>query len=75
MAEQWLFRRFILNRYVDVNDYSGTGIVVYGVQFPDKTCAYRWCTDKPGTTCVADSIEDVIAIHGHDGATIVEWWD
>jgi len=70
-----MFRRFVLNRYVDVNNYSGTGIVVYGVQFPDGTCAYRWHTDKPGTTCIADSIQDIADIHGHDGATVLEWID
>lgn len=67
-------RRFVLNRLIDVNGISGTGTVVYGVQFPDGTVVYRWNT-VTATTVVADSIDDVMSIHGHDGATVLEWID
>lgn len=67
-------RRWRLVRNTDVNGISGTGVVAYGVQFPDGTVAYRWNSDT-ATTVVADSIETVASIHGHDGATVVEWLD
>lgn len=67
-------RRFILIRKEDVTGVSGTGVVVWGVVFPDGTATYRWNTPT-ATTCVGDSIDDVIAIHGHNGATELVWID
>lgn len=67
-------RRFVLNRKVDVNDFSGTGIVVWGIEFPDGACAYRWNSEFK-TTIVADDVDTVIKIHGHDGATELVWID
>jgi hypothetical protein len=67
-------RRFVLYRDVDVNGVSGVGAVVWGIQFPDGRCAYRWNTTT-ATTSVADSIADIEAIHGHDGRTRVVWLD
>ncbi|MEV8634263.1 hypothetical protein AB0395_21670 [Streptosporangium sp. NPDC051023] len=69
-----MFRRFVLIRLQDVSGVSGRGIVVHGVQFPDGVCAYRWHSDRR-TTCVADGIDDIEAIHGHGGATVVHWLD
>ncbi|MBO2461682.1 hypothetical protein [Actinomadura violacea] len=59
---------------MDVSGISGEGVVVWGVEFPDGRCAYRWNTDT-ATTSVADSIDDVEAIHGHNGATRLVWLD
>jgi hypothetical protein len=67
-------RRFRLIRHHDVSGVSGTGPVAEGVQFTDAAVALRWYGDYP-TTTVWDSIESVIAIHGHHGATEVEWYD
>ncbi len=67
-------RRFRLIRHHDVSGVSGTGPVAEGVQFTDGAVALRWYGDYP-TTTVWDSIESVIAIHGHHGATEVEWYD
>ncbi|WP_460655850.1 hypothetical protein [Kribbella endophytica] len=53
---------------------SGTGPVAEGVQFTDGAVALRWYGDYP-TTTVWDGIDSVIAIHGHSGATEVEWLD
>ncbi|MFF1820630.1 hypothetical protein ACFVWG_25215 [Kribbella sp. NPDC058245] len=53
---------------------SGTGPVAEGVQFTDGSVALRWYGDYP-TTTVWDGIESVVAIHGHGGATEVEWID
>jgi hypothetical protein len=67
-------RRFKLIRQTDVSDFSGTGAVVEGVQFSDSSVALRWTTAY-SSWAVYRSIEDVIAIHGHEGATNVEWLD
>lgn len=67
-------RRFRLMRHEDVSGVSGTGPVAEGVQFTDGAVALRWYGDYP-TTTVWDGIDSVIAIHGHSGATEVEWLD
>lgn len=68
------FRRFVLIRDEDETGLSGTGLVAFGVQFPDGTAATRW--NAPiAQTCVWSRIEDVMLIHGHQGKTRVEWID
>lgn len=64
----------MLVRDVDVSGISGEGVVVWGIVWPDGRCAYRWNTDT-ATDQLADSIEHVQAIHGHNGATRVVWLD
>lgn len=67
-------RRFVLEREVDVSGVSGTGTVAEGVQFTDGTCVIRWHGDRRSTVVWSD-IEDVIFIHGHNGATTIKWVD
>jgi hypothetical protein len=67
-------RRFQLVREVDVSGVSGTGVVAYGVEFPDGVVVTRWDA-RIAQTCVWESIADVEAIHGHNGCTVVEWLD
>lgn len=69
-----MLRRFRLNRREDVSGISGTGYVVEGVQFTDGKVAARWLTPT-ATIELADSIADFVTIHGHDGATVIEWVD
>lgn len=68
------FRRFYFRRDRDDHGVSGTGVVVLGVQFPNGRVVVQWQGDKPSTV-VWDSVEDAIAIHGHDGATQLVWID
>ncbi len=68
------FRRFRLRRHVDASGVSGTGLVAEGVQFSDGHCAMRWLTDT-ASVAIYDSITDLEAIHGHEGATVIEWVD
>lgn len=63
-----------LIRGEDLSGISGTGHVVDGVQFEDGKVVTRW-RSPIAQTCVWDSIEDVQAIHGHNGATVIEWID
>jgi hypothetical protein len=59
---------FKLMRDQDVSGVSGTGIVAEGFVFTDGTVALRWRGDL-ASTAFYDSITDVEAIHGHEGAT------
>lgn len=61
-------RPFYLQRAEDVTGVSGTGVIAHGVQFPDGVTVLRWVTGK-STTAVWDSLEDALAVHGHDGRT------
>ena len=78
MADDHLFveehRRFVLFRSSDVSGISGTGIVAWGVLFPDGHVVTRW-NGEPAQTCAFDQIEDVLIIHGHAGATRILWLD
>ena len=65
-------RRFVLNRDEDVSGMSGTGLVAEGVVFSDGTAVLRWTVEYK-STCVYDSVDDLIAIHGHQGSTQVVW--
>ncbi|AZM47752.1 hypothetical protein DMB38_19955 [Streptomyces sp. WAC 06738] len=62
--------RFHLDRHEDITGVSGEGTVAGGVIFPDGTVAMRWNTGTK-STAIYDSIDDVVAIHGHNGATVV----
>ena len=65
-------RTFRLNRLEDISHVSGTGHVADGVQFEDGQVVLSW---KGRHHCISvwPSIADVQAIHGHEGATVVEW--
>jgi hypothetical protein len=61
-------REFHLDRVEDVSGVSGISVVAEGVIFTDGRVAMRWLTGVR-STAVYDSIEDVEAIHGHEGRT------
>lgn len=67
-------RRFRLVRDRDVSGVSGTGVVAHGVQFTDGAVVTRWDA-AVAQTCVWASIHDVEHVHGHGGATRIEWID
>lgn len=66
-------RRFVLVRSEDISGVSGVGIVAHGCDFGSKTILY-WLGEY-ATLGVYDSIEALLAIHGHEGRTWVEWLD
>ena len=70
-----MMRRFILVRHQDISGVSGTGSVAEGVVFSTGTVALQWLTHGVHSVAVHRSIEDVIRIHGHDGATSIRWVD
>jgi hypothetical protein len=65
-------KTFILYRDKDVSGVSGTGAVAEGVQFGDGVVVLRW-RGEHASTVVWASIDDALAIHGHDGLTRVVW--
>lgn len=63
-------KTFKLVRNIDVSGVSGTGIVAEGVQFHDGQCVLSWFGRFHSIT-VWPNIDDVISVHGHEGATEV----
>jgi hypothetical protein len=61
-------RRFHLKRDVDVSGVSGTGIVAFGVQAPNGTCVLWWDSEHESIG-IYPSMDTLLAIHGHSGAT------
>ena len=61
-----------LQREVDWSGVSGTGRVAELALFSDGCVALHWMSAHPSTTLYA-SLEDVIHVHGHGGATQVVW--
>ena len=61
-------RPFWLQRVEDESGVSGVGLVAEGVVLSNGWCALTWLT---GNKSVAfyPSLEEVEAIHGHDGKT------
>lgn len=67
-------RSFELVRLVDVSGVSGIGVVAEGTQYSDGAVALRWLGDHPSTVAW-DSVESVLAVHGHGGKTVLRWLD
>lgn len=67
-------RTFQMIRHVDVTGISGTGVIAEGTQFRDGTTVLRWYGDHP-STAVWPSVEEIAAVHGHQGATEIRWLD
>ncbi|MEV6413886.1 hypothetical protein [Kribbella sp. NPDC051718] len=65
-------RTFELVRLVDHSGVSGPGLVAYGVQFPSGRVALHWHSNRP-STAAWDSVDDMLAVHGHGGDTILRW--
>lgn len=56
-------------RFVLVRDSEN---VAEGVRWGDGTVAVRWLSEHASTVVWPD-LETALAVHGHDGATRVEW--
>lgn len=69
-------RRFLLWRDEDVTGVSGTGCVAEGIKFSDGTVALRWRSQWPTSVVFHDrGIDAVEAVHGHGGATEIDFID
>ncbi len=67
-------RRLTLVRDEDPTGISGVGEIAEGVQFSDGAVVLRWLTEHRSTG-VYENLRDLLAIHGHEGRTRVEWKD
>jgi hypothetical protein len=61
-------RQFFLHRLVDITGVSGTGCVAEGIVFSNGWVAMTWLSEQPSMSFYT-SIEQVAAIHGHNGTT------
>jgi hypothetical protein len=68
-------RRFVLQRDEDETGVSGVGQVAEGVEFTDGRVALRWIVGEHRSTVTWDNIDNVEAIHGHNGRTRIVWVD
>jgi hypothetical protein len=69
------FRRFVLDRKVDISGVSGTGIVAQGVEFDNGKCAVTFVRGPVCSVICYDSLEDVLRVHGHDNTTELHFVD
>jgi hypothetical protein len=65
-------RLFYLVRTHDVSGVSGVGDVAEGVEFSSGKVVLSWRTPIT-SVAVYDSMDEMIAIHSHDGTTTVRW--
>lgn len=65
-------RTFKLIRLRDVSGISGEGAVAEGVTFQDGTAVVHWLSETPSIN-IYRSMEELLHIHGHEGATHVEF--
>lgn len=71
-----MFRRFQLRRDTDVTGVSGTGVVAEGIEFSNGVVALQWLSEFPTSVVFHQrGMESVEAVHGHGGATKIEWLD
>jgi len=83
-------RQFVLYRYKDLSGVSGEGTVAEGIEFANGQVALRWYPKTynskkreareagftfRGSISVFQSIDEIIAIHGHHGNTKVLYLD
>jgi hypothetical protein len=68
-------RRFQLVRHEDPTGVSGTGVVADGIVWPDQTATIHWRGTHASYVHWPRGIASVEAIHGHGGATTIDWID
>jgi hypothetical protein len=71
-------RRFLLVRETDISGVSGTGVVAEGIRFSDDRVVLNWFfSNNEGMShaglSIYDNIKDCEKIHGHNGATKIQW--
>lgn len=67
-------RRFQLHRDHDESGVSGVGVVAEGCEFSNGLCSLTWLTEYRCVT-IFTSVKELIAVHGHEGATRLVWVD
>lgn len=67
-------REGVLFRHEDRSGVSGTDVVAELTEFSSGKVALGWLGDHPSVS-VWDSTDEVLAVHGHQGATVIRWSD
>ncbi len=67
-------RNFLLWRIEDETEISDIGIVAEGIEFLNRQCVLRWTT-QPGSVAIYENADHLLAIHGHNGKTVIIWRD
>ena len=67
-----MIRIFVLDRIEDETGISGTGVVAEGIEFSNNKCVLSWLTEHK-SIAIYESIEEVEAIHGHNGKTVIRF--
>jgi len=73
-GEYFSMRRFKLIRKEDISKVSGIGYVAEGCLFKDGHCVLVWKSNHSSVN-VYSSLDDILHVHGHSGATKIEWID
>lgn len=68
-------RRFVLVRHKDVTGQSGVGIIGEGCQWTGGTASLHWMTDYESFVHWPGGVDAILAVHGHQGATVARWLD
>lgn len=74
MNKHRIGKRFRLLRSEDISGVSGTGYVAEGIVFHDGQTIISWYGAVHSVE-VWPSLQAAINVHGHAGATLVEWVD
>lgn len=74
MTDRGSIKEFFLERKEDESGVSGTGRVARGVQLPSGKVVLEWTTARaPVSQAFYESVEELLAIHGHEGKTLLKW--
>jgi hypothetical protein len=68
-------RRFVLVRSEDVTGRSGLGIIAEGVSLTGGSAHLHWMTDWETFVHWPGGVDAILAVHGHEGSTVVRWLD
>lgn len=68
-------RRFVLVRHQDVTGNSGVGIIGEGIEWRGGTADLHWVTDYESFVHWPGGVEEILAVHGHNGATVIRFLD
>jgi hypothetical protein len=55
----------------DVSGISGKGRVAFLTEYPGGKVTLAWCSGEVHSVSVYDSLDELMQIHGHDGATVL----
>ena len=65
-------KTFHFERVEDKSGISGCGLVAFGVMFGDGQIALHWESEHSSIN-IYRSLEDLMYVHGHNGATKLVW--